>query len=90
MSDNGLNFEEFILILKTNFCFSSGPSVFLAVLLANACLKNNSVFGRLMSVYGDFDLFGLCRFDGSAPEPRKGIRAGHVPGSKCIPFPQVA
>ncbi|KAK4753107.1 hypothetical protein SAY87_021905 [Trapa incisa] len=26
------------------------------------------------------------RFDGVAPEPRKGIRSGHVPGSKCIPF----
>lgn len=30
-----------------------------------------------------------CRFDGTALEPRKGIRSGHVPGSKCIPFPQV-
>ena len=29
------------------------------------------------------------RFDGAAAEPRKGIRSGHVPGSKCIPFAQV-
>ncbi|XP_019443713.1 PREDICTED: thiosulfate/3-mercaptopyruvate sulfurtransferase 1, mitochondrial-like [Lupinus angustifolius] len=29
------------------------------------------------------------RFDGAAPEPRKGIRSGHVPGSKCIPFGQL-
>ncbi|XP_057450584.1 thiosulfate/3-mercaptopyruvate sulfurtransferase 2-like [Lotus japonicus] len=29
------------------------------------------------------------RFDGAAPEPRKGIRSGHVPGSKCIPFSQL-
>ncbi|NP_001347600.1 Thiosulfate/3-mercaptopyruvate sulfurtransferase 1, mitochondrial-like [Zea mays] len=29
------------------------------------------------------------RFDGAVPEPRKGIRSGHVPGSKCVPFPQV-
>ncbi|KAM0950752.1 putative sulfurtransferase [Dioscorea sansibarensis] len=29
------------------------------------------------------------RFDGVAPEPRKGIRSGHVPGSKCIPFDQM-
>ncbi|XP_039114578.1 thiosulfate/3-mercaptopyruvate sulfurtransferase 2 isoform X1 [Dioscorea cayenensis subsp. rotundata] len=29
------------------------------------------------------------RFDGAAPEPRKGIRSGHVPGSKCIPFDQM-
>ncbi|CAL4905223.1 unnamed protein product [Urochloa decumbens] len=29
------------------------------------------------------------RFDAAVPEPRKGIRSGHVPGSKCVPFPQV-
>ncbi|XP_008787354.1 thiosulfate/3-mercaptopyruvate sulfurtransferase 1, mitochondrial-like [Phoenix dactylifera] len=29
------------------------------------------------------------RFDGIALEPRKGIRSGHVPGSKCIPFGQM-
>ncbi|KAK3140194.1 hypothetical protein QOZ80_5AG0397360 [Eleusine coracana subsp. coracana] len=29
------------------------------------------------------------RFDGAVSEPRKGIRSGHVPGSKCVPFPQV-
>ncbi|XP_024528939.1 thiosulfate/3-mercaptopyruvate sulfurtransferase 1, mitochondrial isoform X1 [Selaginella moellendorffii] len=29
------------------------------------------------------------RFYGAASEPRKGIRAGHVPGSKCIPFTEV-
>lgn len=35
------------------------------------------------------DVYSSCRFDGAAPEPRKGIRSGHVPGSKCIPFAQV-
>ncbi|XP_078432593.1 thiosulfate/3-mercaptopyruvate sulfurtransferase 1, mitochondrial-like isoform X2 [Wolffia australiana] len=29
------------------------------------------------------------RFDGVAPEPRQGIRSGHIPGSKCVPFPEV-
>ncbi|CAI8606790.1 unnamed protein product [Vicia faba] len=29
------------------------------------------------------------KFDGIAVEPRKGIRSGHVPGSRCIPFPQI-
>ncbi|KAI3456677.1 hypothetical protein Pfo_013340 [Paulownia fortunei] len=29
------------------------------------------------------------RFDGVAPEPRKGIRSGHVPRSKCLPFSQM-
>lgn len=36
-----------------------------------------------------FPCFFPHRFDGVAPEPRKGIRSGHVPGSKCIPFGQV-
>ncbi|KAM3272059.1 hypothetical protein ACQJBY_042324 [Aegilops geniculata] len=35
------------------------------------------------------DARGKPRFDGAVPEPRKGIRSGHVPGSKCVPFPQV-
>ncbi|XP_059443073.1 thiosulfate/3-mercaptopyruvate sulfurtransferase 2-like [Corylus avellana] len=35
------------------------------------------------------DARSKARFDGSAAEPRKGIRSGHVPGSKCIPFAQV-
>ncbi|KZV27599.1 3-mercaptopyruvate sulfurtransferase-like [Dorcoceras hygrometricum] len=32
------------------------------------------------------DARSKARFDGAAPEPRKGIRSGHVPGSKCVPF----
>ncbi|KAA8527190.1 hypothetical protein F0562_008581 [Nyssa sinensis] len=35
------------------------------------------------------DARSKARFDGLAPEPRKGIRSGHVPNSKCIPFPQM-
>ncbi|KAG6767153.1 hypothetical protein POTOM_028332 [Populus tomentosa] len=35
------------------------------------------------------DICSSCRFDGAAPEPRKGIKSGHVPGSKCIPFAQL-
>ncbi|KAJ8430462.1 hypothetical protein Cgig2_003044 [Carnegiea gigantea] len=35
------------------------------------------------------DARSKARFDGTAPEPRMGIRSGHVPGSKCVPFSQV-
>ncbi|KAL3851026.1 hypothetical protein ACJIZ3_012908 [Penstemon smallii] len=35
------------------------------------------------------DARSKARFDGVAPEPRKGIRSGHVPGSKCLPFSQM-
>ncbi|KAH6836677.1 mercaptopyruvate sulfurtransferase 1 [Perilla frutescens var. hirtella] len=39
--------------------------------------------------YQHVDARSKARFDGVAPEPRKGIRSGHIPGSKCLPFPQV-
>lgn len=39
--------------------------------------------------YQHIDARGKARFDGEASEPRKGIRSGHVPGSKCIPFNEV-
>ncbi|MCH7936503.1 MAG: 3-mercaptopyruvate sulfurtransferase [Proteobacteria bacterium] len=29
------------------------------------------------------------RFDGSAPEPREGLRSGHIPGSVCLPYPML-
>jgi thiosulfate/3-mercaptopyruvate sulfurtransferase len=29
------------------------------------------------------------RFRGEAPEPRPGIRSGHMPGSKSLPFPEI-
>lgn len=30
-----------------------------------------------------------ARFQGEAPEPRPGLRRGHVPGARNLPFPQV-
>lgn len=30
-----------------------------------------------------------ARYDGVQQEPREGIRAGHIPGSKCVPFTEV-
>ncbi len=29
------------------------------------------------------------RFDGTAPEPREGLRSGHIPGSVCVPFTEL-
>ncbi|XP_074575046.1 thiosulfate/3-mercaptopyruvate sulfurtransferase 2-like [Curcuma longa] len=39
--------------------------------------------------YQHIDARSKARFDGTVPEPRKGIRSGHVPGSKCIPYAQM-
>ncbi|WP_282092301.1 3-mercaptopyruvate sulfurtransferase [Epibacterium ulvae] len=32
------------------------------------------------------DARGATRFKGEVPEPREGLRAGHIPGSKNVPF----
>ena len=32
------------------------------------------------------DARGSARFRGTAPEPRKGVRGGHIPGSVNVPF----
>ena len=32
------------------------------------------------------DARAAARFRGEAPEPREGLRAGHIPGSKNVPF----
>ncbi len=29
------------------------------------------------------------RFEGSVPEPRPGLRSGHIPGSRNVPYPQL-
>ncbi|XAR56914.1 3-mercaptopyruvate sulfurtransferase [Bertholletia excelsa] len=39
--------------------------------------------------YQHIDARPKGRFDGIDPEPREGIRSGHIPGSKSIPFTEV-
>ena len=36
-----------------------------------------------------FDARGAARFSGQAPEPREGVRSGHIPNSVNLPFSQV-
>ncbi len=35
------------------------------------------------------DLRSRGRFEGTEPEPRPGLRAGHIPGSLSLPFPEL-
>ncbi len=35
---------------------------------------------------GVIDARSLERFLGKAPEPRKGVRSGHIPNAKCLPY----
>ncbi|MBL3571377.1 3-mercaptopyruvate sulfurtransferase [Rhodovulum sp. BSW8] len=41
------------------------------------------------SKLGDYEIVdarGTARFEGKDPEPRPGLRSGHIPGSKNVPF----
>jgi len=35
------------------------------------------------------DARGAQRFNGEVPEPRKGVRSGHITGSKNLPFTEL-
>ncbi len=35
------------------------------------------------------DVRALTRFEGTAPEPRPGVRSGHMPGAKNLPFTEL-
>ncbi len=35
------------------------------------------------------DARSLARFNAEVPEPREGIRSGHIPNAQCLPFSQV-
>ncbi len=35
------------------------------------------------------DARGLARFFGEVPDPRPGVRSGHIPGSSCLPFAEL-
>ena len=39
--------------------------------------------------YQIMDARSQGRFDATAPEPRPGLRGGHIPGSVCLPFQEV-
>lgn len=49
---------------------------------------------KMLGIVGDdkvsiWDARSQGRFDGTSPEPRPGLRGGHIPGSQCLPFQEV-
>ncbi len=50
-----------------------------------ADVRDNLATGRELLL----DARPAARFAGSGPEPRRGIRQGHIPGSHSLPFPEL-
>jgi thiosulfate/3-mercaptopyruvate sulfurtransferase len=65
------------------------PSVFHATLDLNA-VKDFSQMQGLITGHGQIlDARSAGRFSGAAPEPRPGLRSGHMPGAISIPFTEL-
>ena len=46
----------------------------------------NDVLAALVGSEAIVDARGAARFEGSQPEPRAGLRSGHMPGARNLPF----
>ncbi len=66
------------------------PGNFRAILNETLLFKSEDVLSILGNRdYQIMDARSQGRFDAKAPEPRPGLRGGHIPGSVCLPFQQV-
>lgn len=66
------------------------PAHFAAKLDASAVAALPDVLATLKGDAAQVvDARPAARFAGTAPEPRPGVRAGHMPGSRNLPFPEV-
>ncbi|CAA7405445.1 unnamed protein product [Spirodela intermedia] len=69
---------------------SVGPTTFEAKLQPHLVWTLEQIQKNIQEQeYQQVDARSKGRFDGVAPEPRKGIKSGHIPGSKCVPFGEV-
>jgi thiosulfate/3-mercaptopyruvate sulfurtransferase len=67
------------------------PKIFKASFNANAVRSKEEVMKILESKSAQLvDSRPADRFSGAAPEPRPGLRSGHIPGAKSMPFPSFA
>jgi thiosulfate/3-mercaptopyruvate sulfurtransferase len=64
-----------------------GERHFSAMLNAELVRDVGDVKGLLASKAAQIvDARAAARFEGAAPEPRQGLRSGHIPGSRNVPF----
>jgi len=64
-----------------NFSGQLNPNYFVDA----ACILNEIANPESLTV----DARGRARFNAEVPEPRQGVRAGHIPASVCLPFAEL-
>ena len=65
------------------------PVVFTAQTVPDLVADMDDVRAALAGEAQVLDARAAERFAGRAPEPRKGVRSGHMPGALNLPFPEV-
>ena len=65
------------------------PAAFVSAYRPELVRAINQILPDLEAGRQLLDARPAARFLGEAPEPRAGLRGGHVPGSRNLPFPQV-
>ena len=70
--------------------FNPKPKTFNAAFDAKRVRTIQQMVGNLASKAEQvIDARARERFEGSVPEPRPGLRSGHIPGSRNVPYPQL-
>ena len=70
---------------QTGGSFTSRPAIGVGVVTMDR-LRDGIAEGTAGQI---LDARAAARFSGEAPEPRKGLRAGHIPGSRNLPFSEL-
>ena len=70
---------------QTGGSFTSRPAIGVDVVTMDR-LRDGIAEGTAGQI---LDARAAARFAGEAPEPRKGLRAGHIPGSRNLPFSEL-
>ena len=70
---------------QTGGSFTSRPAIGVGVVTMER-LRDGIAEGTAGQI---LDARAAARFAGEAPEPRKGLRAGHIPGSRNLPFSEL-
>lgn len=65
---------------------SASPNVFSAIQTARAAVSLDDVRVALSESVQVIDARGAARFQGTAAEPRPGVRSGHMPGAFNLPY----
>lgn len=78
------------LPVETGAPADPAPAQFDAVLAPGVVTDKEEILSGLKSGHAQIlDARAFERFAGRAPEPRPGLRPGHIPGSRSLPFDQL-